>query len=286
MPWRPSFDRAEWLGLIRAVLPFAAAVAIGTLYLRSTLILMPLLTSAKQTGYYGLAYNVLAVLLALPALTAGAALPILARAARDDSERLRYVLERLFEITLIVGAALALAMALGAGFIVQVLSGRQVGARGHRHPDPGPGRRHPVRLSQLAVRPALAARLPASDVDQHLGSDRQHRPDRRPRALDAGQRRRDRVHRRRDRRSDRVAGRPGPRPPRADALRPGPGQSPGRCRCGRLHRVPARPLEHHKSADRIGPLLPRPACPGCDPGRDHAGDPPASTRRVEYSAET
>ena len=127
MPWRPSFERAEWAALMRAVLPFAAAVAIGTLYLRSTLILMPLLTNATQTGYYGLAYNVLAVLLALPALTAGAALPILARAARDDSERLRYVLERLFEITLIVGVALALAMALGAGFIVQVLSGGKSG---------------------------------------------------------------------------------------------------------------------------------------------------------------
>jgi O-antigen/teichoic acid export membrane protein len=123
MPLRPSFERAEWTALMRAVLPFAAAVAIGTLYLRSTLIMMPLLTTATQTGYYGLAYNVLSVLLALPALTAGAALPILARAARDDSERLRYVLGRLFEVTLIVGVWLAIALALGAGFVVQVLSG-------------------------------------------------------------------------------------------------------------------------------------------------------------------
>jgi O-antigen/teichoic acid export membrane protein len=123
MPLRPAFERAEWADLLRAVLPFAAAVAIGTLYLRSTLILLPVLTNKYQTGYYAVAYNVFSVLLAVPALTAGAALPILARAARDDSERLRYVLERLFEITLIVGVWLALGLALGAGFAVEVLSG-------------------------------------------------------------------------------------------------------------------------------------------------------------------
>jgi O-antigen/teichoic acid export membrane protein len=123
IPLRPAFERAEWLVLIRAVLPFAAAVAIGTLYLRSTIILMPLLTNKHQTGYYSTSYSVLASLLAVPALTVGAALPILARAARDDAERLRYVLERLFQVMLIVGVGLALAMALGAGFAVRILSG-------------------------------------------------------------------------------------------------------------------------------------------------------------------
>jgi O-antigen/teichoic acid export membrane protein len=123
MPLRPSFERGEWTRLTRVVLPFAASVAIGTLYLRSTIILMPLLTNKYQTGYYSTSYNVITVLIAIPALTVGGALPILARAARDDSERLVYVLGRLFEVTLIVGVWLALALVLGAGFVVAVLSG-------------------------------------------------------------------------------------------------------------------------------------------------------------------
>jgi O-antigen/teichoic acid export membrane protein len=127
MPLRPSFEREEWLSLMRAVLPFAAANAIGTLYLRSTIILMPLLANKHQTGYYALSYNILAVVLALPALTVGNALPILARAARDDAERLSYVLGRLFEVMLIVGVWIALGLGLGAGFAVLVLSG------GHSH---------------------------------------------------------------------------------------------------------------------------------------------------------
>jgi O-antigen/teichoic acid export membrane protein len=121
-PIRPGFERAEWGLLIRAVLPFAAAVAIGTLYLRITVILMSLLSSAVQTGYYAISYNVVAQLIAIPALTVGSALPLLARAARDDRERLGYALERLFEVTLIVGVGLALVLALAAGFVIGVLA--------------------------------------------------------------------------------------------------------------------------------------------------------------------
>jgi O-antigen/teichoic acid export membrane protein len=121
-PIWPSFERAEWGVLIRAVLPFAAAVAIGTLYLRITVVLMSLLSSAVQTGYYAISYNVVAQLIAIPALTVGSTLPLLARAARDDRERLSYGLERLFEVTLIVGVGLALVLALGAGFLIGVLA--------------------------------------------------------------------------------------------------------------------------------------------------------------------
>jgi O-antigen/teichoic acid export membrane protein len=122
-PLRPSFHRAEWIVLMRAVLPFAAAVAIGTVYLRITVVLMSLLTSAVQTGYYATSYVVISVLIAVPPLAVGATLPILARAARDDHERLGYVLERLFEVTLIVGVWLALALAIGADFVIHLLTG-------------------------------------------------------------------------------------------------------------------------------------------------------------------
>jgi O-antigen/teichoic acid export membrane protein len=122
MPLRPAFQRSEWSPLIRAVLPFAAASAIGTVYLRITVVLMSVLSGELQTGYYATSYTVISVLIAIPALTVGSTLPILARAARDDRERLAYVLQRLFEVTLIVGVWLSLALALGAGFVIQVLT--------------------------------------------------------------------------------------------------------------------------------------------------------------------
>jgi O-antigen/teichoic acid export membrane protein len=128
MPLRPSFQRDEWIVLLRAVLPFAAAVVIATLYLRITVVLMSLLASPLQTGYYATAFTVISVLIAIPALTVGSTLPVLARAARDDRERLGYVVERLVEVTLIVGVGLGLVLALGAGFVIDVL------AKGKGHP--------------------------------------------------------------------------------------------------------------------------------------------------------
>src|SRR5947209_13108932 len=106
MPMRPSFHLDEWLPLIRSVLPFAAAVAIGAMYLRVTVIVMSLIATKTQTGYYATSYRVLEVLIAVPPMLVGSALPVLARAARDDRERLEYILQRLFQTTLIVGAGI------------------------------------------------------------------------------------------------------------------------------------------------------------------------------------
>lgn len=123
MPLRPSFEVDEWWLLLRQVLPYAAAAAIGVIYFRVTVIVMSLIAGELETGYYATAYRVLEVLIAIPQLLIGATLPILARAARDDEERLRYVLQRLFDAMLIVGAWVALAVVIGAPFAVEVLAG-------------------------------------------------------------------------------------------------------------------------------------------------------------------
>jgi O-antigen/teichoic acid export membrane protein len=125
---RPSFDRVEWVLLIRSVLPFAAAIVIATIYLRLTVVMTSLLTTKAQSGYYNLSFTVISVLIAIPALTVGSTLPVLARAARDDRDRLDYVLGRLLDVTMIVGVGLALGLVLGAGFVTHVLTAGKPGA--------------------------------------------------------------------------------------------------------------------------------------------------------------
>ena len=90
MPLRPAFERHEWWLLVRGVLPYAAAAAIGSIYLRVTVIAMSLIASELETGYYATAFRVMEVIVAVPTLVVGATLPVLARAARDDHERLQY----------------------------------------------------------------------------------------------------------------------------------------------------------------------------------------------------
>ena len=63
------------------------------------------------------------MLFMIPGLLVGAAFPIFARAARDDPERLGYAPSRVFEVSLIVGAWMALALASGASFAVAVIGG-------------------------------------------------------------------------------------------------------------------------------------------------------------------
>ena len=76
--------------MLRTVVPIAVAVAVGAIYFRMSLILMPLISSDEQTGYFATAYRVLEVIVLLPGLIVGSAFPVLARAARDDESRLSY----------------------------------------------------------------------------------------------------------------------------------------------------------------------------------------------------
>jgi len=84
---------------------------------------LSLLASERQTGYFATAFRVTEVLIAVPALIIGAAFPILARAARDDRERLDYATGRLVEVGLVIGVWLALGILLAADPIITVLAG-------------------------------------------------------------------------------------------------------------------------------------------------------------------
>ena len=59
---------------------------------------MSLVSTAVETGYFSASFRIVEVLIAVPAMLVTAAFPILARAARDDAARLRYALQKLFEV--------------------------------------------------------------------------------------------------------------------------------------------------------------------------------------------
>lgn len=124
---RPSFSRAEWGRLRHAVLPYATANAVGVVYGFLAIILLSLVSTAEETGYFGAAFRVYLVLAGIPALLVASAFPILARAARDDHARLAYAGQRLWEISLIIGSGLALATAVGAPFAIHVIAGSGFG---------------------------------------------------------------------------------------------------------------------------------------------------------------
>ena len=123
IPFVPAFDPRAWGRLMRLVLPYAAASAIGAMYVSLVVVLTSLVATQQETGYFSAAFRVFSVLSAVPSLLVASAFPILARAARDDRERLRYALQRLWDTALVIGAGAAVLTAVGAPVAIRVIAG-------------------------------------------------------------------------------------------------------------------------------------------------------------------
>ncbi|MEN3282316.1 MAG: hypothetical protein V7607_3456 [Solirubrobacteraceae bacterium] len=119
----PSFHAERWLGVLRETLPFALATAVAAVYLRVAIIIVSLVSSDRQLGYFSVSFRVVEVLVLVPQLVVSAAFPIFARAARDDHDRLGYGLGRMFDACLALGLALALTLAAAAPFLIRLIAG-------------------------------------------------------------------------------------------------------------------------------------------------------------------
>jgi O-antigen/teichoic acid export membrane protein len=127
IPLLPAFDRATWTTLLRHSASFAVAAAVGTIYIYVIVIVMSLVAREKEVGYFGASFRVFIVLGGIAGLVVTSAFPILARAARDDRTRLAYALQRLFDVSVIVGAWMAVSTVVGAPFAIDVLAGKGFG---------------------------------------------------------------------------------------------------------------------------------------------------------------
>lgn len=109
--------------MLTRILPYSAAVILSVLYFRVAQIMVSLLSSGVQTGYFGVSFRVLESITMIPPLLVSSALPILARTADTDSVRFAYAGRRLAETMLIVGVGFALILFLGAEVAVDIVAG-------------------------------------------------------------------------------------------------------------------------------------------------------------------
>ena len=119
----PSFSPRRWRAFTRSMLPYAVAVAASALYFRVAVLLVSVLSSETQLGYFGVSFRIIEVLTLIPALLASSAFPIFARAAGEDHDRLGYALGRVSEVSVIVGAWVAVSIAVGAPLAIAVVGG-------------------------------------------------------------------------------------------------------------------------------------------------------------------
>ena len=126
---RPRFDRAEQRQLMATALPVAIAFGLGQAYFRLVIVLMSLISSPEQTGYFGGSLRAMDALITFPMLAAGVALPLLA-AVRADRERLRYALAGLSEGAAIAGVLVILVMTRAAEPVMAAIGGEAFGPSG------------------------------------------------------------------------------------------------------------------------------------------------------------
>ena len=122
-PLLPAFHAESWKRILRNTLPYALAAAVGLIYFRIAVVLMSYVSTDEETGIFSAAFRIVEVVGVLPWLVVSAGFPILARAARDDEERLRYALQKIFEVATVLGVFIALGLAVAAPLAIEVVAG-------------------------------------------------------------------------------------------------------------------------------------------------------------------
>ena len=123
VPIAPWFDRGEFRRLLGITLPYAAATAVGVIYAYLAVVLMSIVSSRQETGYFGAAFRVFVVIGGVTGPLVTSAFPVLVRAAHGDTNRLAYALERLWETALLLGAFFAVCVGVGAPVAIDVVAG-------------------------------------------------------------------------------------------------------------------------------------------------------------------
>jgi len=183
-PRRPAFDLRRWRSIVRDTYAVAASTAVQTLYLRSVILVMTLVASPAVWGVYAYSVRVLEILVGVPVLLVTTVFPVVARAVRDDRQRLAYVMNRTLQAGIIVGLGMSLATIIGAGLVMTILTGGHGGQAATVLRIQAPGlllaffsaswaielialRRHRALLVSSAVAVALTAGLTAALVPGH-----------------------------------------------------------------------------------------------------------------------
>jgi O-antigen/teichoic acid export membrane protein len=127
---RLAFDRQVWRELLAETLPYAVGLSIASIYFYVTVIVMSLIATSMQTGLFGTSFRVTQVALTVPGLLLTAIFPLMARApatGRDGSESAvrapGAVVGKVFTVGIICGVWMALAVALSAPFLIDVIGG-------------------------------------------------------------------------------------------------------------------------------------------------------------------
>ncbi len=121
----PRWNASEAKEFARKALPIAGALVLTVAYVRLLVVLCSFLTDDFETGLFVTSARIVEMLGGVALLISGVVLPVVSVAARDDRGRLEYVLARTTEVSLMLGALIALIFVFGAEPVVRLLGGEE-----------------------------------------------------------------------------------------------------------------------------------------------------------------
>ena len=126
-----AFDFSLWREIITQTWPMALTIIFNLLYLKTDTLILSIIKSSGEVGVYGAAYKVIEVLTMLPFMFAGVILPILtADWASKNKERFDKVLQRSFDLMIILVIPMIVGIQFLAKPIIVLVAGQEFSASG------------------------------------------------------------------------------------------------------------------------------------------------------------
>lgn len=121
----PYFQWQRIRPIVTSIIPYSAGVAAAALYFRVSIIVVSLVSSSTQLGYFSASFRIIEVGTVLPLLIVTSAFPIVARSAQGDRTRWEFATSRVFEVAALIGVWIAVSIAVGAPLAIAIIGGHR-----------------------------------------------------------------------------------------------------------------------------------------------------------------
>ena len=123
VPLRPVIDVTHWRRLVAGAVVLGLAIGISQIYFRVDAVLLALLSSAEEVGFYGAAYKFIELSAIITSAVGVSIFPPLARFVATGDPRARRLVQRGFDILLAAAAPLTILMLTYPDEIVVLAAG-------------------------------------------------------------------------------------------------------------------------------------------------------------------
>jgi O-antigen/teichoic acid export membrane protein len=122
---RPVLDTGYWRRLTVGSLALGIAISLSLIYFRIDTVLLALLRSAEEVGYYGAAYKFIELVVLIPAAVGISIFPPLARFLATDDPRLPGLVQKAFDVLLAAAVPVIVVMIAYAEEIIELTAGEE-----------------------------------------------------------------------------------------------------------------------------------------------------------------